>query len=903
MKYSSEILKAIALGVCAALTATLAPVQAQSGSDATVGLEEIVVTGRKREENLIDVPVSISVWSAEGLADQGIMNQETLFEATVGLDFSNYNGQRSQNNPGIRGVQSQLRAANQQKVTSFIDGMPTSGNQGTLNFSGIDAVEVYRGPQSAAFGRATFAGAINYVTSDATEEFTGKVMAQVSSLGATEGGVLLSGPIGDKLGYRVSYTKQEFQGPDNWTATDGQKLGSEDGSILRAKLNFEFSDTAYGEINYTRNKSTDMQGAITSIDPSTCGHVGASVYRFSMGTDFQLPDGAWDCARLSADGSIGRNSNVLSDFLSTYDANIAAYTMAAPMADTNMNGSVSSAEYLAQTFADGQTYEQALLGQTVDPFFETVRDRVTAEMNFEIGDNLLQVMGMYADERMDSWFEADNSGTQAVFAVNMMTMRVALGTNIMSMGMFGNTEEKYAEVRWISSDQEKLRYTLAGSYYNYDLSNQIYNNYGAIARNLLLPSGAQVNSQTGITISEVATNMGLSFGVQYDISDNTTLSLESRYQSDEVCGQDKRGANVKSCKDTKSFLPRLAITHSINDNVSVYGQASYGNNPAGVNIAYADPGNIQALQVASGQIVSPWDGYTYNGADGVHFSTIDYDETTFADYEEETLTNFEIGTKGSFADGRGSFTAALYYMKYKNMVGAENLDWDNLDPNGWNEGNYSNFTGERSWINQGDGEMYGVEIDTNFAVNEIWQVGGYLTLSSAKFTDYCSIQAPQYRTAAGGPTGGGANTLAIQTPTTHGVPSSCGVVNGNWLPKQSPFSGNLNISATLPNDVFGLRTSIRLDLRAKGSYYEDHLNLLERKPVTTVNMSANMRNETWNVRIFVNNLTDLDEPVRVAGVNYWENNSNVLRTPATNGSYYYVPRRPREIGLLVGYNF
>ena len=898
MKYIQS--SGIACGlVILSLSSTQVGAQTNSGQEA-FGLEEIIVTGRKREENLIDVPVSISVWSAEGLADQGIINQETLFEATVGLDFSNYNGQRSQNNPGIRGVQSELRASNQQKVASFIDGMPSMGNQGTLNFSGIDAVEVYRGPQSAAFGRSTFAGAINYVTSDSTEEFTGKVMAQVSSLGATEAGALISGPINDNLGYRVSYTKTEFQGPDDWTATDGTKLGSEDGSILRAKLNFEFSDTAYGEINFTRNNQSDQQGAITSIDPSTCG-AGGSAYRFSMGADTRMPDGAWDCARL--DGSVARNSNVLEQFVSNYDANIAAYTMSAGMADTNMNGVVSSSEYLAQRMPDGQTYEQALLGQSVDPFFETNRDRITAEMNFEIGDSLLQVLGMYVDEEMNSWFESDNSGTQAAFAVNMMTMRVALGTNIMSMGMFGATEEKYVEVRWISPDSERLRYTLSGSFYDYDLQNQIYNNYGAIARGLTLPNGTAVDPVPGITISEVAVNKGVAFGLQYDLTDNTTLSLESRYQVDEICGIDRKGANVEFCKETKALLPRFAITHSINDNTSVYGQASYGNNPAGVNIAYADPGNIQALQIASGKIVSPYDGFTYNGADGVHMPQIDYDETTFSDFEEEKLYNFELGLKGTYADGRGSYTAAAYFMIYENMIGAENLDWDNTDPNGWNEGNFTNYTGERTWINQGDGEMYGVEIDTNFALNQIWTVGGYLTLQSAKFSDYCSIQAPEYRNAPGGANGGGSNILPLLTPAANGVPSSCGVVNGNWLPKQSPFSANLNVSATLPNDVFGLRTSLRIDVRSKGSYYEDHLNLLERKPVTTVNMSANMRSERWNVRLFVNNVTDVDEPVRVGGNNFFETPSNVTRAPGNNGSYFYVPRRPREIGLTVGYTF
>jgi len=88
--------------------------------DAGLGIEEIVVTARKREENLTDVPVSISVFSADLIAEAGITSQDDLFLATPGLDYGNWNGTRTDNNPGVRGVQSELRASNQQKVASFI---------------------------------------------------------------------------------------------------------------------------------------------------------------------------------------------------------------------------------------------------------------------------------------------------------------------------------------------------------------------------------------------------------------------------------------------------------------------------------------------------------------------------------------------------------------------------------------------------------------------------------------------------------------------------------------------------------------------------------------------------------------------------------------------------------------
>ena len=288
----------------------------------------------------------------------------------------------------------------------------------------------------------------------------------------------------------------------------------------------------------------------------------------------------------------------------------------------------------------------------------------------------------------------------------------------------------------------------------------------------------------------------------------------------------------------------------------------------------------------------------------MHFPTVDYDATTFPDFEEERLYNFEIGSKGVYANGRGTYSAALYYMIYENMVGAENLNWNDTNINGWNESNWTNFTAERTWLNNGDGEFYGLELATSFSINDTWTVGGYITLAEAKYTDFCSIQAPNYRDAPGGPAGGGNTLIPILRPENgDDVLSACGVVDGNTLPRHANISGNLNLRANLRNPVFGMRTSLRADVRYKGPYYEDHMNLFERKAVATVNLSATMRKENWNFRFFINNVTDVNEPQRISVAQYYTNRPIPIVAPVQEGSYAVNPRRPREIGLQATYNF
>jgi hypothetical protein len=636
-----------------------------------------------------------------------------------------------------------------------------------------------------------------------------------------------------------------------------------------------------------------------------------------MGVDTQMFSGKWNCDPSIPSGGIPRSHDPLTQFVDQYDGNRSFYeaqviaqsgmAMSIDAVDTNGDGILQSEEYLAQVLpGDLGTYEQALLAQGVsDSRQDNTRDRFQGELNFEIGDNLLKFMGMYTDETLDRWFESDYTDSLGSFGVNMMTMQASLNANIMSMQIFNEITEKYAEVRWVSPDDKSLRYTLSGSYYEYDLGGQLYNAYGAIDLGLIAPNGNPVFPAPGITNSEVATNIGLAFGLQYDFTEKTTFSLEGRYQEDENCGTASFGGeSEKVCQTTDAFLPRISLSHAFNENHQGYVQFSVGNNPAGVNIAYVDPGNIQALDVASGQIVNPADGFTYDGSDGVHFPTVEYDATTFLDFEEETLTNFEIGTKGTFADSKGNYSVALYYMFYEDMINAQNLNWNDTNVNGWNETNWTTFVQERTWINEGDGEFYGLEMWGDFNFTDIWSMGGFIAVSEAKFDEFCSNQAPQFRDAPGGAGGGGNFIIPILTPGAgDDVLFACGDVSGNWIPRQSRVSGNMDLRAHLPNPVLGFDTQFRLDIRYQGSYYADHMNLEEHGSLTTMNFSAIMRNDSWNLRFFVSNLTDEDTPQNVAIGNFYSPNPDPSAAAIATGSWRVVQRRPREIGAVLTWNF
>ena len=145
-------------------------VQAQSSSkDAGVREDTIVVTTRKREENLQDVPIAITAFTAENLYQQGITNTDELAFHTTGLTITPLFGGDAAT-PVIRGLSTTIGEPN---VGFFVDGVYQSSRLAMEALLGaqIARVEVAKGPQSALYGRNTFAGAINYVTKDPTNTY------------------------------------------------------------------------------------------------------------------------------------------------------------------------------------------------------------------------------------------------------------------------------------------------------------------------------------------------------------------------------------------------------------------------------------------------------------------------------------------------------------------------------------------------------------------------------------------------------------------------------------------------------------------------------------------------------------------------------------------------------------
>ena len=168
------------------------------GEDASV-LEEIVVTGLKRDASILTTPASISALGAEELSAKGISDISEIQYLVPSLQYGEFLGRRQ---VAIRGIGEFVDAPG---VMVSIDGVVQAiASSSQLAQLDLVRVEVLRGPQGTLYGRNATGGTINFISARPTDELSGHIKASYAEYEhATLEGVI-SGPIGDKAGFRLA---------------------------------------------------------------------------------------------------------------------------------------------------------------------------------------------------------------------------------------------------------------------------------------------------------------------------------------------------------------------------------------------------------------------------------------------------------------------------------------------------------------------------------------------------------------------------------------------------------------------------------------------------------------------------------------------------------------------------
>ncbi len=156
-----------------------------------VTLDTITVSANKQEENVQDIPFSITVLSQIDLEDKKIESISNIVDYVPNVSTFDW-GMGGFNNITSRGLSAPSFSWFTTSMGMYIDGVPALGSFGyTTNILDVERIEILRGPQGTLYGKNTETGVINIVTKKAGNQFRGKV--------ALEGGGLLSAESGDKL--------------------------------------------------------------------------------------------------------------------------------------------------------------------------------------------------------------------------------------------------------------------------------------------------------------------------------------------------------------------------------------------------------------------------------------------------------------------------------------------------------------------------------------------------------------------------------------------------------------------------------------------------------------------------------------------------------------------------------
>jgi iron complex outermembrane receptor protein len=177
---------------------------------ATGSGSEIVVTANKRDQNLMDVPIQVTVVTSQDLTDRGITQASQLLGSTPNVTFMEDNAGEAYIN--IRG-QTAVRASDP-NVAIVIDGVVlTSTKAFNRNIFGIEQIEIVKGPQTALYGRNAAAGAIVITTKRPGDRFEGEFVGSYGNFNTFKASAAISGPLTDTLGFSVAAATYNTDGP------------------------------------------------------------------------------------------------------------------------------------------------------------------------------------------------------------------------------------------------------------------------------------------------------------------------------------------------------------------------------------------------------------------------------------------------------------------------------------------------------------------------------------------------------------------------------------------------------------------------------------------------------------------------------------------------------------------
>ncbi|MXW45413.1 MAG: TonB-dependent receptor [Gammaproteobacteria bacterium] len=651
---------------------------AQTVSAQELSLEEIVVTARKREENIYEIPISVSAFSQDQLDQAGIGDFHELSKLVPGLDFHGVTATAGRVNPQIRvrGMNQQIITPSTQVGALFWDGSYIAAGGGFLPITDVERVEVIKGPQTAYFGRNTFSGAINYIPRLPGDEWEADLTLQYSPSQHDEYivGIGIGGPISDRVGLRLYAGYEQNAGDFNF----------QDGTPFGVQKDLTFNGTL------TMDVTEDFRLKLTGyyVDAEDGGVNGGVDSRFH-GT------AASDCGIVYTGEYLNPATGERTPFTRTIATDFRGSHL--------WCGKYPDGEHLVFGITRTPSASQNFFGRALDEIHPRLReyDILKNPPNKFGGFNRtyrVQLSGEYDVAEHTLSFQLSRGDTGTINNVDFWYGIPAIPGTVGATGTQIATQETYLEARIASPQDQRLRYLVGVSDYD-----QRYRAGWMATRAELDPNspvGARVDFQDNGTTALFAS-------VDYDLTEDLTVSAEARYTDEEAIAVLLGNNSNAPCSFTTvcnerneytDFIPRLIFSYTPFDGATTYFSYSYSSllgvaTQAGLVNSVA-PEIIPADQLAALGLYTP----------------------------PQENTQYEFGWKQQTQNW--GFTAAVFYIDWKYQPFASVI----LLPTG----------GTTSFRGPGNSKYKGIDLEAQGNLTDWFNIRGTLTYVDAIMESFSS---------------------------------------------------------------------------------------------------------------------------------------------------------------------
>ena len=531
MTRKTTLIASVAGAALIAISYDSAPAFAQE-----LGLEEIIVTARKREENLQDLPLTVTALTNDDIYERGVNSILDLADYTPGF-YTETVGRRD-SNPYFRGLVVNTSVVDRQNSSVFVDGFFVLGTAATFGFNNIERVEVLKGPQSALFGRATFGGAVNYITKTPGDELEIDADIDLGQDSRSDVAFTVSGPLlnSNVLKGMVSVRSYSFGGEWKNVATgeDNVTIGDEKTRAISGKLLWEPSESLTLVLSASYAEDDDGPPPTTS-----------------------LPESLDNCLFYNTTIPLGYVCGELPDDLDTIEQNN---------------------KRVEERFGEAAGQFQITRRYTAELDYVTDNDW---EVELRAGTNQ-QVSDEIHDASWDDSIGVPNglggSGGLVFGSVGLVEANK----------IYGGFQDMSLQFKVTVPGSERFSAFAGASYYEHDILN----------RNLRTTASRPYGWADS---SRHIENVSVFGSVTYSLSDQLALGLDVRWQKDDVRESTsefgpKSPAEIPrlgSSKNTDAFafdtasfkrtLPRFIVDYKPNEDVTLYGVIAQGNKPGFFN--------------------------------------------------------------------------------------------------------------------------------------------------------------------------------------------------------------------------------------------------------------------------------------------------------------------------------